>query len=74
MLVVVPPAHTNILLSRSTTRQMQSPTPILILSMTVALILTQSFSLRMIHRRAQILGRMMKCRLCGPKRAVGFGA
>ena len=28
----------------------------------------------MIHRLAEILGRMMKCRLCGPKWAVGFGA
>ena len=49
--------------SQSTTRQMQSPTLILIPIMTVALILTQSSSLRMIHRLAQILGKRMKCRL-----------
>ena len=34
--------------------------------------LTQSSSLEMIHL-AQILRRMMKCRLCWPKRAAGFG-
>ena len=46
MLVVVPPANTNIL--------------ILILIVAVAMILTQSSSHWMICRLAQILGRMMK--------------
>ena len=74
MLLVVPPAHTNMLISGSNTRQMQSPTLILILTIAVAHILTMSSSCQMIHHFAHILGRMMKCKLCGPKRAVGFGA
>ena len=45
-----------------------------IVTMTMALILTQSSSLQMIHRFAQIPGSMMKCRLCGPQRAAGLGA
>ena len=44
MLLVVPPAHTNMLISRSNTRQMQSPTPILILTIAVVRILTVSSS------------------------------
>ena len=53
---------------------MQSPTPILVLTTVVAQILIVRSSLRIIHRLAQILGRMTKCRLCGPKQSVGFGA
>ena len=47
---------------------------ILILTLAAARILTESSSRWMIHRLAQILGRAMKCRLCGPKVAVVFGA
>ena len=53
-------------------RQMRSPAVIFMLIMVVALILTQSSSCLMIHCVAQILGKMIKCRLCGPKRAMGF--
>ena len=53
----------------STTLRMRNLILILILVMIVALILTPSSSLLMIHRLAQILGRMMKCSWYGLKQA-----
>ena len=66
MLLVVPSAPTNIPLATATQCCLFwcDFQPWLMLPL-LAWLLRQ-----MIHRLAQILGRMMKCRLCGPKRAV----